>query len=160
MAATRQFTASEGEMVREVLPGAVRIWKVVEGGRTVQSEVGKINILTPGILISPLDIESTIGRGLNCADDEVHPFVIQIVDSAPGPAGHSTPIRTYLEWISLIRAQLLTVPNPFLQDADPEVYDPFVVHIRRKIPASPPSLVRHEQQVASLAFQVTVRNHR
>jgi hypothetical protein len=59
-----------------------------------------------------------------------------------------------------IRSELLQVPNPFLQDADVAVYDPYVVHMVKRLPAEAQSLIRHEQQVAMLSFQVMVRHHR
>jgi hypothetical protein len=65
-----------------------------------------------------------------------------------------------MDWMLLIRSALLQIPNPFLQDADVEVYDPYVVHIVKRLSAEAQSLIRHEQQVAMLSFQVMVRHHR
>lgn len=157
MAAERLFCASQGERVRTVLPNAVSIWSIVEGGRT--PEQGLTNIIMPGILITALPVESTIGAGLNCADDEVHRIAIQIVDTVPH-RGHEGPIRTYGDWMNLIRLEMTAVPNPFLQDATATEYDPFVVHPLKRLPAEAQSLVRHEQQVAMFTFQVMVRHHR
>jgi|694.fasta_scaffold00458_58 hypothetical protein len=155
MAATRQFTASQGEVVRPVPPNAIRVWKAVEQGR---GENGIQNIALPAIRITSLPVESTIGAGLNCADDEVVRIAIQILDVSNYDS--SGPLRTYMDWMDLIRTELLAVPNPFLQDADVEVYDPFVVHIIKRLSAEAQSLVRHEQQVALFTFQVMVRHHR
>lgn len=155
MAATRQFTASQGEVVRPVPPNAIRVWKAVEQGR---GENGIQNIALPAIRITSLPVESTIGAGLNCADDEVVRIAIQILDVSNYDS--SGPLRTYMDWMDRIRTELLAVPNPFLQDADVEVYDPFVVHIIKRLSAEAQSLVRHEQQVALFTFQVMVRHHR
>jgi hypothetical protein len=160
MAAGNQFVPSAGEAVRPVLPHAVRVWKANEGGATTRTASGFTNILLPGILLSPVGVQAVPQSGVNCADDESHLFLVQVVDTAPDPAGHSTPIRTYLDWIELIRGQLLAHPNPFLQDATPSEYDPFIVHVRRRTPVDPTFLLRHRQQVAALSFQVTVRHHR
>lgn len=160
LAAERSFTASQGERVRSVTPAAVKFVKVVEGGNQIRSSTGVSNIILPGILICSLPVESLLNAGLNCADDEAHRISIQIIDSSGGPQGNQRPLRTYMDWMDLIRTELLTIPNPFLQDADVEVYDPFVVHIIKRLPAEAQSLVRHDQQVAMLNFQVMVRHHR
>lgn len=158
MAEENAFVACQDEQVRSVVPLAVRIWKVVEGGERVRTSDGMQNLILPGILITALPVESTLGAGLNCADDEVHRIAIQIVDSIPHQ--HEGPTRTYTNWMNLIRLQFTAVPNPFLQDADPEEYDPFVVHPLKRLPAEAQSLVRHEQQVSMFTFQVMVRHHR
>lgn len=155
MAATKQFVASQGEVVRSVSPDAIRIWKAVEQGRGLN---GFENIGLPAIRVTSLPVESTIGAGLNCADDEVVRIAIQILDMSN--YDQSNPIRTYMDWMDLIRTELLAIPNPFLQDADVEVYDPYVVHIVKRLSAEAQSLVRHEQQVALFTFQVMVRHHR
>ena len=155
MAAGRIFVASQGEAVRTVLPEAVRVWKVPEQGRGGN---GLQNMALPGIRVTILPVDSTIGAGLNCADDEVVRVAIQILDTAP--YNKSTPIRTYTDWMNLIRLKFTAVPNPFIQDADPEVYDPFVVHPLKRLPAESQSLIRHDQQVAMFTFQVMVRHHR
>ena len=72
----------------------------------------------------------------------------------------SGPLQTYMDWMDLIRTEVLAIPNPFLQDADVEVYDPYVVHIVKRLSAEAQSLIRHEQQVALFTFQVMVRHHR
>jgi hypothetical protein len=135
MAAENIFVSSEGERVRPVKPEAIRLWRVVEG-----------------------PVESTIGAGLNCADDEVHRVAIQFLDSTPYHT--DSPLRTYTDWMIAARLKFTAVPNPFLQDADPDVYDPYVVHPLKRVPAEAQSLIRHEQQVALFTFQVMVRNHR
>ena len=158
MAANNTFVASEGERVRPVKPEAIRIWKVVDGGNQLRASNGLQNLILPGIRISILPVESTIGAGLNCADDEVHRIAIQFLDSSPYQT--DGPIRTYTDWMVATRLAFTTVPNPFLQDADPAVYDPYVVHPLKRVPAEAQSLIRHEQQVAMFTFQVMVRNHR
>lgn len=160
MAAGRQFVAAPGEIVRSVVPAAVQIVRVVEGGQQLRTQAGLRNLILPGILISPLPVETQLYAGLNCADDEAHRLTIQIVDTASFSGGNSGKIRSYLDWIDLIRTELLTIPNPYLQDADVEDYDPFVVHILKRLPSETQSLVRHEQQVAMLNFQVMVRHQR
>lgn len=155
MAATKVFVASQGEVVRAVAPNAIKVWKAVEQGR---GETGLVNLALPAIRISVLPVDSTIGAGLNCADDEVVRVAIQILDSSN--FDRSGPLRTYMDWMDSIRSELLQIPNPFLQDADVEVYDPYVVHIVKRLPAEAQSLIRHEQQVAMLSFQVMVRHHR
>lgn len=157
-AANGEFVAAQGERVRSVIPQAVRVWKVLEGSERNNTADGLQNLIMPGILITPLPVDSTTGAGLNCADDEVHRIAIQIVDSTPHQ--HESPARTYTNWMNVIRLKFTTVPNPFLQDADPEEYDPFVVHPLKRLPADAQSLVRHEQQVAMFTFQVMVRHHR
>lgn len=155
MAANRQFVASQGEVVRSINPGTIQVWKAVEQGR---GETGLQNIALPAIRITTLPVETTIGAGLNCADDEVVRVAIQILDmSNYDTAG---PLRTYMDWMVLIRTQLLAVPNPFLQDADVNVYDPYVVHVIKRLSAEAQSLIRHDQQVALFTFQVMVRHHR
>jgi len=156
MAAMKQFTAAQGERVRTVIPQAINIWNVAEAGR---GEFGLQDIIFPGILVSMLPVESTIGAGLSCADDEAHRIAIQIVDAVPHLAQQG-PIRTYGDWMNLIRMKFTAVPNPFLQDADPDVYDPFVVHPLKRLPAEAQSLIRHEHQVSMFTFQVMVRHHR
>jgi hypothetical protein len=155
MAATKVFVASQGEVVRTIAPNAVKVWKAVEQGR---GETGLVNLALPAIRISVLPVDSTIGAGLNCADDEVVRVAIQILDSSN--FDQSGPLRTYMDWMDSIRSELLQVPNPFLQDADVAVYDPYVVHMVKRLPAEAQSLIRHEQQVAMLSFQVMVRHHR
>lgn len=157
-AANGEFVAAQGERVRSVIPQAVRIWKVVEGSERNRTPDGMQNMILPGILVTALPVESTLGAGLNCADDEVHRIAIQIVDSIPHQ--HEGPSRTYTNWMNAIRLKFTTVPNPFLQDADVNEYDPFVVHPLKRLPAEAQSLVRHEQQVAMFTFQVMVRHHR
>jgi hypothetical protein len=155
MAAAKKFVASQGEVVRSVAPNAVRVWKAVEQGR---GESGLTNLALPAIRVTVLPVDSTIGAGLNCADDEVVRVAVQILDSSNYSS--SGPLRTYMDWMLLIRSALLQIPNPFLQDADVEVYDPYVVHIVKRLSAEAQSLIRHEQQVAMLSFQVMVRHHR
>lgn len=152
------FVASEGEVVRPVDPVAISGWQVVEGTQLNRNQNGLQHIILPGIRVTALPVDSTIGGGLNCADDEVHRIVIQILDSTPyAPDG---PVRTYTDWMCAIRTEFTAVPNPFLQDADPAVYDPYVVHPLKRLPAESQSLIRHEQQVAMFSFQVMVRHHR
>jgi len=158
MAANQELVASAGERVRSVLPSAVRVWRAVEGGELKRSADGLQNMIMPGIAITLLPVSSTLGAGLNCADDEVQQIAIQIMDSTPHQ--HEGPIRTYTNWMNLIRLKFTTVPNPFLQDADPATYDPYVVHPLKRLPAEAQSLVRHEQQVSMFTFQVMVRHHR
>jgi hypothetical protein len=155
MAAAKVFVASQGEVVRAVAPNAIKVWKAVEQGR---GETGLVNLALPAIRISVLPVDSTIGAGLNCADDEVVRLAIQILDSSN--FDQSGPLKTYMDWMNSIRSILLQVPNPFLQDADVEEYDPYVVHIVKRLSAEAQSLIRHEQQVAMLSFQVMVRHHR
>lgn len=156
LAAARRFVAAQGELVRSVPPEAVQELTVVESG----GATGISNTRLPAILITSLGATTQMGAGLNCADDEAHRVVIQVVDSAKVPSGNSRPIRSYLDWMNVIRLELTAVPNPFLQDADISVYDPFVVHVLRRVPAEAAHLVRHEQRVAMMAFQVMVRLHR
>jgi hypothetical protein len=155
MAANRDFVASQGEVVRSVTADSVRVWKVVEQGR---GETGLTNLGLPCIRVTALPVDSTIGAGLNCADDEVVRIAIQILDSAP--YHQSKPIRTYTDWMNAIRLKFTAVPNPFIQDADVTVYDPFVVHPLKRLSTESQSLIRHEQQVAMFTFQVMVRHHR
>ena len=155
MAATKQFVASQGEVVRSVPPEAVRVWKAVEQGRGAN---GIEHIALPAIRVTSLPVESTIGAGLNCADDEVVRIAIQILDMSNYDS--SGPLQTYMDWMALIRTEVLAIPNPYLQDADVEVYDPYVVHIVKRLSAEAQSLIRHEQQVALFTFQVMVRHHR
>lgn len=156
LAASRRFVAAQGELVRSVPPEAVQALSAVETG----DGNGISNTRLPAILITSLGATTQMGAGLNCADDEAHRIVIQAVDSARTPSGNSKPLRSYSDWMHAIRQELTAVPNPFLQDADVSVYDPFVVHILRRIPAEAEHLVRHEQRVAMLNFQVMVRLHR
>lgn len=158
MAAARLFTASSGDRVRMVVPQAVRIWKVIEGSQRNRTADGMQNLILPGILVTKLAVDTTIGAGLNCAEDEVVRIVIQIVDSSPHQ--HEGPIQTYDDWMNAIRRRFTTTPNPFLQDASPEDYDPFVVHPLKRLPSEAQSLVRHEQHVSMFTFQVMVRHHR
>lgn len=160
LAAARRFVAAQGELVRSVPPEAVQEWSAVEGTRLGRGGTGISNIRMPAILITALGASTQMGAGLNCADDEAHRIAIQVVDSARSPARSSKPVRSYTDWMNVIRGELLTVPNPFLQDADVSVYDPFVVHILRRLPAEAEHMVRHEQRVAMLTFQVMVRFHR
>jgi hypothetical protein len=150
------FVAAPGERVRSVIPMAVEIWSVPEAGRT---DGVLQDLIMPGILISALSVESTLGAGLNCADDEVHRIAIQIVDSQSYNSQRG-PIQTYGNWMNRIRSVFTAVPNPFLQDADPNEYDPFVVHPLKRLPAEAQSLIRHDQQVSMFTFQVMVRHHR
>jgi len=156
LAAANNFVASEGEAVRRIDTAAVRVWKVPSQQGPPQS--GLHNMSLPAIRVISLPVDSTIGGGLNCADDEVVRIAVQILDSA---VYHSaTPVRTYTDWMNLIRREMTTVPNPFQQDADPEYYDPYVVHPLKRVPAESQSLIRHEHQVALFTFQVMVRHHR
>lgn len=159
MAASKQFVASGGEAVRTVDPVCVFVWQVVEGDRGIRTDGdGTQNIPRPAIVISPVSVSSPPGQGLNCADDENVRVVVQILDSQPGRAGQM--FQTYGDWILLIRKVILTTPNPFLQDADVNIYDPFVVHQLQRVPAEAKSLLDHEQRVALFVFQVMVRHHR
>lgn len=158
MAEQGVFVAQEGEPVRTVSAEAVLIWRVIDGGSQRRSPEGVRNIVLPGILVTPVSVEGNPGSGLNCADDETVRIVIQIVDTT-GP-GHREDLQTYGIWKNAIRAALTPVPNPFLQDSTVAVYDPFVVHILRRVPADAQSLVRNEQQVEIMAFQVMVRHNR
>lgn len=158
MAEQQQFTAQFGEPVRSVSAEAVLIWRVVDGGSQRRSPDGVRNLVLPGILVIPTTVENQLGAGLNCADDEAVRIVIQIVDTS-GP-NHREDLRTYGVWKNRIRKALTVHPNPFLQDATVEDYDPFVVHMLRRVPADAQSLVRNEQQVELLAFQVMVRHNR
>ena len=112
----------------------------------------------PGIVVTLLGTKSTLGAGLNCADDEVVRMAIQILDH--NPFNHDGPLRTYLDWMAAIRKKFTTVPNPFIQDRDITVYDPYVVHPIDRLPAESQSLIRHQDQVAIFSFQVMVRHHR
>lgn len=159
LAAAGRFTASGGERVRRVLPIAVKTWRVTDGSQDNQSpSAGVVNTILPAIFITSVPVETRIGSGVNCADDEVVQVAVQILDSAPH--SNTGASRTYTDWMSLIRAQLLTVPNPFLQDATPTEYDPYVVHVVRRVSAEAQSLVRNRQTVALMIFQVVVRHHR
>lgn len=158
MAAQRAFVAYGGEAVRQVSPEAVRIWRVLDGSqRNRSNEVGLQSLVMPGILITPMKIDEMEGGGTNCADDEAIRVTIQIVDSAPHQ--HEN-IQTYSVWKNLIRKKLLAVPHPFLADTDPSVFDPYVVNVLRQAPADAQALIRNEQQVELLVFQVMVRHHR
>lgn len=152
------FVAKFGEPVRSVSGEAVLIWRVVDGGSQRRSQDGIQNIVTPGILITLMGVEGRPEGGLNCADDEAVRVAIQIVDTST--PHHREDLRTYGVWKNAIRSALLTTPNPFLQDATVAAYDPFVVHILRRVPADAQSLVRHEQQVDLMVFQVMVRHNR
>lgn len=156
MAANDAFVPYYEERVRTVIPAAIDIRKAVGAGLSPSS--GHTGMILPAILITPLPVDTTIDGGLNCADDEVVRIAVQIVDSSINSV--TLPLRSYSEWMGLIRAAILANPNPFLQDADPAVYDPYVVHILKRVPAEAQSLIRHEQQVAVLTFQVMVRHHR
>lgn len=158
MATLNQFTAVGGERARRVVPQAVQIWTVPEGDKRTREQGGRLeNIIMPGILISLVDATTDISAGLNCADDIPIRLTIQIVDNV---VHQQSPIATYTTWMNAIRKMLLTVPNPFLQDAVPSEYDPYVVHVIKRISAEAQSLVRHDQQVAVFNFQVMVRQHR
>lgn len=158
LAEQQVFVAKHGEPIRPVSAEAVLIWRAIDGSSQRRNPDGIRNIVTPGILITLTAAETQMGAGLNCADDEAVRIVIQIVDSS-GPY-HREDLRTYGVWKNAIRAALTTTPNPFLQDAVVEDYDPFVVHILRRVPADAQSLVRNEQQVDVMAFQVMVRHNR
>lgn len=158
MAAQRAFVAYGGEAVRQVSPEAVRIWRVIDGSqRNRSNEVGLQSLVMPGILITPLPVNEIDGGGTNCADDEAIRVTIQIVDSA---AHQHENIQTYSVWKNLIRKKLLAVPHPFLAGTDPSVFDPYVVNVLRQVPADAQALIRNEQQVELLVFQVMVRHHR
>lgn len=158
MAAQRAFVAYGGEAVRQVSPEAVRIWRVIDGSnRNRSNEVGLQSIVMPGILITPMPVNELDGGGTNCADDEAIRVTIQIVDSA---AHQHENVQTYSVWKNLIRKKLLTVPHPFLANTDPAIFDPYVVNVLRQAPADAQALIRHEQQVELLVFQVMVRHHR
>lgn len=158
MAGKGVFTASGGELVRSVPPQAVLVWKVVEGAGDKRDETGLRNISLPAIAVTALGAKSTVGAGLNCADDEAVRVAIQILDH--NPFNHDKPIRTYMDWMAAIRLKFTAVPNPFQQDADVEVYDPYVVHPLDRLPAEAQSLVRQQNQVAIFSFLVMVRHHR
>ena len=158
MAAQRTFVAYGGEAVRQVTPEAVRIWRVIDGSnRNRSNEVGLQSLVMPGILITPMPVNELDGGGTNCADDEAIRVTIQIVDSA---AHQHENIQTYSIWKNLIRKKLLTVPHPFLANTDPSIFDPYVVNVLRQVPADAQALIRNEQQVELLVFQVMVRHHR
>jgi hypothetical protein len=159
LAAARQFVSAPGENIRSVVPAAVRKMRIPEGGPGIRSSSGMVNTPMPGIFVVGLPVETFLGLGVNCADDEAHRVSVIIVDSV---GRHASPgaIRTYLDWMDKIREELLAIPNPFLQDAEPDDYDPFVVHVIRRLPAESQSLLQFEQQVAMLNFQVMVRHHR
>lgn len=155
LAAAGTFVASRGELIRRVDPIAVGTWRTSSEKRGTH---GVFGIALPSIRITLLGTDSQMGAGLNCADDEAVRIVVQVLDDAP--YSEPAPIVTYSDWMKAIRSAILTVPNPFQQDADVSVYDPYVVHVIRRLPAEEQSLVKHDQQVAMLVFQVMVRHHR
>ena len=157
MAANNVFVPSEGARVRPIQPQAIRL-RMVDGGTQLRPSNSSQDMILPGIRVSIFPVESTIGAGLNCADDEVHRIAIQFLDSTPYET--EGPLRTYTDWMIATRLAFTTVPNPFLQDADPAVYDPYVVHPLKRVPAEVQSQLGHEKQVAIFTFQVMVRNHR
>lgn len=158
MAADRVFTAYEGEPVRQVVPEAVRVWRAIDGSNLNRSaERGLQSINMPGILITYVQTNTQPDGGLNCADDEAVRVIIQIIDSAPH---QHEDIQTYSIWKNLIRKKLLEVPHPFLAGTDPNIFDPFTVTILSQAPADAQALIRNEQQVELLVFQVMVRHHR
>lgn len=158
MAAQRVFVAYEGEAIRQVVPEAVRVWRVVDGSNLHRApERGLQSINMPGILITYVQSNTQPDGGLNCADDEAVRVIIQIVDSA---AHQHENVQTYSIWKNLIRKELLKTPHPFLANTDPEIFDPFTVTILSQAPADAQALIRNEQQVELLVFQVMVRHHR
>lgn len=158
MAGNGLFTASVGELVRSVPPQAVVKWKVVEGAGDKRDGTGLRNLSLPAITVTTLGAKGTVGAGLNCADDEAVRVVIQILDHTPFNA--DGPLKTYMDWMTAIRLKFTVVPNPFKQDADVNVYDPYVVHPLDRLPAEARSLVEHRDQVAIFSFLVMVRHHR
>lgn len=144
MAAAGDFVASANEKVRRVTPVAVKLWQTVEGTADTRSPSGFVNIVLPAICVVPVPMEISPNNGLNCADDEVLQIAVQVLDSSPH--GSSTLLSTYLDWLMKIRYKLLAVPNPFHQDASPEVYDPYVVHILRRAPVEAQSLLKHKDR--------------
>jgi hypothetical protein len=158
MAGNGVFVASEGELVRSIPPAGVLKWKVVEGAGDKRDETGLRNISLPAITVTSLGAKSTVGAGLNCADDEAVRIVVQILDHTPFQ--YDGPMRTYMDWTKAIRLKFTAVPNPFQQDANVEVYDPYVVHPLDRLPAEAQSLVRQQDQVAIFSFLVMVRHHR
>jgi hypothetical protein len=65
-----------------------------------------------------------------------------------------------MDWMAAIRLKFTAVPNPFQQDADPAVYDPYVVFPLDRVPAEARSLLQNQDQVAMFTFLVMVRHHR
>ena len=158
LAAVNTFVASENEAVQPVSPTAVQLWKVVEGTQLTQGSPGVTNLLMPGILVTPMVVETSSQGGLNCADDEKVRVAIQIVDN--NPHTQNSVIRTYGDWLIAIRNRLTVLPTPFQQDADQTKYDPWLVNILRRVPADARRLLQTEQTVAMMVFEVQVRHHR
>lgn len=158
MAGNGLFVASNGELVRPVTPAGVLKWRVVEGETDKRGPTGTQNMNLPAILVTSLGAKGTVGAGLNCADDEVVRMAVQILDHTAHNVGG--PLRTYMDWMAAIRLKFTAVPNPFKQDADVNVYDPYVVHPQDRVPAEARSLLQNQDQVAIFTFLVMVRHHR
>lgn len=158
LAAEGAFIAAADESVRPVNPSSVVVWTVPEGDDMRRTNAGLQNFPFPAITISPVRITTQPGRGLNCAEDEAIRVAVQILDNQPVSRGRY--FASYGNWISAIRSALLVTPNPFLQDANVNEYDPFVVHPIERIPAEARSLLNHNQRVSYFLFQVMVRHHR
>jgi hypothetical protein len=157
MAAENAFTPSQNERVRQVHPSGVRIWRVREGHSANRTPGGISNLPLPAVLITPLAAEYR-GVGMSCADDEAVTVLIQILENAPQSA--MTSFSTYSAWMEKIRARLLKVPNPFLQDAVSGQYDPYLVHVLQRTSSDAQALVQSEQNMAAMVFQVMVRHYR
>ena len=157
MAAEREFVPSIGEPVHSVGPLAVFGWRTLEG--TEHNQQSRfIHLPNPCILITALAVRGAQHEGVNCADDEAIPIVIQIVDTIAHPMS-SLALRTYGDWMNRMRHAMIADLTLFRQDFDPATADPFLTKARDRVPADPQKLWSHDQQVAAFSFVVYVRHH-
>lgn len=158
MAAEGEFTASAQESVWPVSPQQVFLFKTLEGSEQNQQN-RIINLPLPAVLVTQMPAKGSAMEGVNCADDEAIPFVIQIADSIAHPSSSLTPTRTYTDWMNRIRHKFVSDLTIFRQDFDPAVADPWLVKARDRVPSDPQKLWSHDQQVAAFMLVVYVRHH-
>lgn len=157
LATAGQLAAVAGEPIRSVRSEAVQIWRVTEGSPSSRTAAGFANCIMPAIRVTLLPVSDT-GGGTNRQHDERVQVAVQIIDNTPHtPAAQFV---TYQAWANEIRKAILVVPNPFLQDSDVTVYDPYYCGIMQKVPAEARSLLDNSQQVCVLVFFVIVRHNR
>lgn len=158
LAAQNKFVPVEGERCRQVHPSAIRQVRALEGSEQTRTSGGVGNISLPAILVSALPVDTATPSGVSTADDEVVRVAILIIENCP--QSNLTTFKSFSQWQSIIRQSLLVTPNPFLQDASPTEYDPYVVQTVRRTSVDPAAFVRSAQVVAQFVFQVMVRHPR
>lgn len=158
LAAQGAFLPSAGERCRSVQPSAVRQIRVLEGSEQTRTSAGIGNIPLPAILVAAMPVDTVTPSGVSTADDEVVRIAILIVENCQQSG--QTNFRTFGEWQGIIRKAILVTPNPFLQDAPPGDYDPYVVQVVRRASVDAATFLRHSQVVAQFVFQVMVRHQR